>query len=153
MHNQARVVAQLAYVVVSVPKFEVCSDQKLVISTFYLILYQSASIFCISSSHRPLDHGDRQKKVKKVCHLYIWKKVLWLYMSFCFINQNHIDHYYPCQYQELNMAEAVEWMKQCLLLAADWSIAADPLRRQQCYELYAHGYDRLAEEVTYMLKT
>lgn len=51
------------------------------------------------------------------------------------------------------MAEAVEWMKQCLLLAADWSIAADPLRRQQCYELYAHGYDRLAEEVTYMLKT
>ncbi|KAG8326312.1 Rab3 GTPase-activating protein non-catalytic subunit [Homalodisca vitripennis] len=48
---------------------------------------------------------------------------------------------------EYNMAAAIEWMKQCLLLAADWSISADPLRRQQCYELYARGYDRLAEEV------
>ncbi|XP_054260822.1 rab3 GTPase-activating protein non-catalytic subunit isoform X2 [Macrosteles quadrilineatus] len=48
---------------------------------------------------------------------------------------------------EYNMSMAVDWMKQCLLLAADWSIPADPLRRQQCYELYARGYDRLAEEV------
>lgn len=51
------------------------------------------------------------------------------------------------------MAAAVEWMKQCLMLAADWSIAADILRRQQCFELYAYGYDRLAEEVMYNQKT
>lgn len=45
------------------------------------------------------------------------------------------------------MVAAVESMKQCLLLAADWSISADPLRRRQCCELYSRGFDRLGEEV------
>lgn len=48
---------------------------------------------------------------------------------------------------EYNTKQAVDWMSQCLALAADWSIPADPLRRQQVCELYARGYDRLAEEV------
>lgn len=52
-------------------------------------------------------------------------------------------------FQEYNTKQAVGWMSQCLLLAADWSLPADPLRRQQVCELYARGYDRLAEEVTY----
>ncbi|XP_075225489.1 rab3 GTPase activating protein isoform X2 [Lycorma delicatula] len=49
--------------------------------------------------------------------------------------------------QQWDTKQAVQWMSQCLSLAADWLIAADPLRRQQACQLYAKGFDRLAEEV------
>uniref|UniRef100_A0A1B6DPT0 Rab3-GAP regulatory subunit N-terminal domain-containing protein n=3 Tax=Clastoptera arizonana TaxID=38151 RepID=A0A1B6DPT0_9HEMI len=48
---------------------------------------------------------------------------------------------------EYNTKQAVNWMSQCLTLAADWMIPADPLRRQQVCELYARGFDRIAEEI------
>lgn len=42
----------------------------------------------------------------------------------------------------------VDWMSRIFKLAHDWSVPVDTLRRHQICELYVHGYDRLAEEVS-----
>lgn len=41
------------------------------ISTFHLALYQSASLFCLSSPHKPLTHGNRWNKVQKLTIIFL----------------------------------------------------------------------------------
>ncbi|XP_047119989.1 rab3 GTPase-activating protein non-catalytic subunit [Schistocerca piceifrons] len=48
---------------------------------------------------------------------------------------------------QLDTTAAVQWMSKCYYLASVWGVYSDDLRRHQVCELYASGYDRLAEEI------
>ncbi|KAK6636122.1 hypothetical protein RUM43_009774 [Polyplax serrata] len=48
---------------------------------------------------------------------------------------------------ELNVTEYKKWIQLCFDLANVWEISLEELRRHQICELYANGFDRLAEEV------
>ncbi|KAK7862418.1 hypothetical protein R5R35_008896 [Gryllus longicercus] len=52
-----------------------------------------------------------------------------------------------CPGAGLDARQANQWMSKCHLLADVWGIDGDVLRRQQVCELYANGFDHLAEEV------